>query len=266
MTQTKNKKNIDDQNVKETEERGITLVASGKGGVGKTWLSITLAHQLAQKGKKVLLFDGDLGLANVDIQLGLTPTKDIGDVVDGTVKLEDIILRYAPGHFDVIAGRSGCGSLASIAPERLSLIREELKKISHKYDHVLIDLGAGIGGIVKALSPITNHCLLILTDEPTSITDGYAFMKVTLKSLPTMKMDLVINQAESLTQGQSTYTAFKKVCEKFLNYAPNLACVIRRDNQVKQAIRSQTSLIEYQPKADAATDIQYLSEFMNHRA
>src|SRR5277367_567632 len=98
--------------------RNMIAIASGKGGVGKTWFAITFAHALAKRGKHVLLFDGDLGLANVDIQLGLTPEKDLGAVIDGTSTLPAAVIKYKEGGFDILAGRSGSGSLATLPTQK----------------------------------------------------------------------------------------------------------------------------------------------------
>src|ERR1700728_1653179 len=105
--------------------RNMIAIASGKGGVGKTWFAITLAHALAKKGKHVLLFDGDLGLANVDIQLGLTPERDLGAVVEGTSTLPAAVTHYTEGGFDILAGRSGSGNLAMMTTQKLSELRND---------------------------------------------------------------------------------------------------------------------------------------------
>src|ERR1700719_1945126 len=100
--------------------RNMIAIASGKGGVGKTWFAITLCNALAKRGKHVLLFDGDLGLANVDIQLGITPERDLGGVIDGTVTLPGAVTKYAEGGFDILAGRSGSGSLGTLSAQKIS--------------------------------------------------------------------------------------------------------------------------------------------------
>ncbi|MDY0010056.1 MAG: AAA family ATPase, partial [Bdellovibrionales bacterium] len=130
----------------------LIAVASGKGGVGKTWFSIGLAHALSKQGKKVLLFDGDLGLANVDVQLGLMAKRDLSDVIEGNLGMARVIQRHEDGGFDVIAGRSGQGALASLPLPRLQEIVEQLRMILKDYDAIIIDLGAGIDRTVRYMS------------------------------------------------------------------------------------------------------------------
>lgn len=244
---------IDD--FKNQSVKNIILIASGKGGVGKTWFSITLAHALADLNKKVLIFDGDLGLANIDIQLGLNPDYDLGDVMEGTIDFKGAITSYQEGKFDILAGRSGSGHLSDLPPAHLALIREELKSSAKDYDWVLIDLGAGIGGIVKSLTPASGKCLLIINDEPTSITDAYAFLKITRRNHPHLAFDIIVNQVENDSQGRHTYEGFAHVCEKFLNYKPKLAGLIHKDSHIKDSIRHQTTLSKRYPNSTALQDV-----------
>ncbi|HBS23943.1 P-loop NTPase, partial [Thalassospira sp.] len=124
--------------------RNVLAIASGKGGVGKTWFAITLTHSLVREGKKALLFDGDLGLANIDIQLGLMPKHDLGGVISGRIGLRDAVTPFPDGGFDIIAGRSGSGSLANLPVTRLQALSDDLIQTGKSYDKVLIDLGAGV--------------------------------------------------------------------------------------------------------------------------
>src|SRR5579883_1563964 len=130
----------------------VIAVASGKGGVGKTFFAITLTHALAMRGQRALLFDGDLGLANVDVQLGLMPNRDLGGVIAGRLTLTQAKTPFAPGNFDVIAGRSGTGSLAALAPSRLALLGGDLAELARSYDQVVMDLGAGVDRMVRQLA------------------------------------------------------------------------------------------------------------------
>src|SRR5688572_13751422 len=113
-----------------TKAKNVIAVASGKGGVGKTWFAITLSHALAKAGRKTLLFDGDLGLANVDIQLGLTPDRDLGGVITGRIGLAQAASRYEEGGFDIVAGRSGTGSLATLPAQRLAQLGSEIVTVA----------------------------------------------------------------------------------------------------------------------------------------
>ncbi|MDX2223491.1 MAG: AAA family ATPase, partial [Rhodospirillaceae bacterium] len=158
----------------------IIAVASGKGGVGKTFISITLSHALARRGQKTLLFDGDLGLANVDIQLGYMPQYDLGSVVAGKIPLNQAASHFEAGGFDVIAGRSGSGSLANIPLSRLQMLGEDIQLLASRYDRVIIDLGAGVEKSIRQLARAADTIIVVTSDEPTSLTDAYAFIKVSV--------------------------------------------------------------------------------------
>ncbi len=238
----------------------IYLIASGKGGVGKTWFSTNMAHTLACQDNRVLLFDGDLGMANVDIQLGLTPEKDLGAYINGHSALKDVVSNYQEGRYDIIAGRSGCGSLAGLPPQRLALLKEDVKRLSSFYDYTMIDMGAGIGGTVRTLSAIASRCYVVVTDEPTSLTDAYAFIKVTHGLYPEMQMYILINQAENEAAGKATFATLENVCNNFLKYKPKLAGVIRRDSKVKDAIRHQELYLRRFPAGQAAQDLEAASQ------
>ena len=239
--------------------RNMIAVASGKGGVGKTWFSITLCHALARQGKKALLFDGDLGLANVDIQLGLTPEKDLGAVVEGSASLSAAVTRYKDGGFDILAGRSGSGNLSMLATQKLSELRNDLITLSRDYDTVIVDLGAGVERSVRQMAGPAAFSLIVVTDEPTSLTDAYAFIKLARAANPMAEMRIVVNMAANNIEGQKTYETIRKACESFLHYDPPLAGIIRRDNKVRDAIRAQTALLTRSPLSEAAADVEAIA-------
>lgn len=232
----------------------IIAIASGKGGVGKTWLSVTLAHLCARSGRQVLLFDGDLGLANVDVQLGLTPQYDLSSVLSGKHAMKDAITRYEGGNFDIIAGRSGSTSLATLSPEKLAILSNALTDIASSYDHVFIDLGAGIEHNVQHLASLAGRCVVVVTDEPTSLTDAYAFIKIALQGKNPPDIAVVINQAATQKEGEATFHTLNKACINFLHMSPMLLGIVRKDNKVKDSIRAQKSLIMRAPHTTAATD------------
>ena len=243
----------------EPRKNNIIAIASGKGGVGKTWLAVTLSHLFARSGRHVLLFDGDIGLANVDVQLGLTPQRDLGGVLSGRHTLKEAITHYAEGGFDIIAGRSGSASLATLPVEKLEAMAASLSELQKNYDFVVIDLGAGIEQHVQYLASLAGRCIVVVTDEPTSLTDAYAFIKIAQGSKPAPEIGVVVNQAATQKEGESTFHALNKACVNFLSISPQLLGIIRRDNKVKDSIRSQKSLLIKAPHSTAATDAAVLS-------
>ncbi len=232
----------------------LIAVASGKGGVGKTWFSITLSQALAQEGKKVLLFDGDLGLANVDVQLGLVAKRDINDVVEGHLSL-DRAIESCPAGFDVIAGRSGHGSLSALSAQQLNEIILQLRGLLSTYDAIIIDLGAGIDKTVRFMSAAADTAIVVATDEPTSLTDAYAFVKVSHGAGHSDNIGVVINMSESEKAGEGTYNTLLKACKNFLKISPPLFGVVRLDKRVKDAIRAQTPFLTRSPTSETAGDV-----------
>lgn len=243
------------------EQRLITI-ASGKGGVGKTWLSVTLAHALATAGRKVLLFDGDLGLANVDIQLGLLPERDLGAVLSGAATLTDVATRFednAGTCFDVVAGKSGSGALGSLSAQALVALRDSLVERAEVYDHVLLDLAAGVDPSVTTLSDHAGDILVVMSGDPTSLTDAYAYIKLTVARNPTAKISIVVNNVASKKDGEHAYAAIKRAAEGFLKISPPLAAIIKTDSKVVDAIRAQMPLLARHPQASAAQDVKALA-------
>ncbi|MDD3370716.1 MAG: MinD/ParA family protein [Alphaproteobacteria bacterium] len=238
----------------------MIAVASGKGGVGKTWFSITLCHALSKLGKKTLLFDGDFGLANVDIQLGLTPERDLGSVVDGNLPLKAVVTRYADGGFDILAGRSGSGNLAALPAQKLTNLRQDLIVMARNYDSVVVDLGAGIERPVRQMAGPAAIGFVVLIDEPTSLTDAYAFIKLSHAANPSADLRVIVNMANTVSEGRKTYETIRKACQSFLHYEPPLAGIIRRDTKVRDAICAQTPLLTRSPVCDAAKDVEAIAK------
>jgi flagellar biosynthesis protein FlhG len=239
--------------------KNIIAIASGKGGVGKTWFAITLSHIIARSGRRVLLFDGDIGLANVDVQLGLTPSKDLSAVFSGKSQMKEVINHYAPGNFDIIAGRSGSTSLSAIPQERMEAAGQALTKLADTYDYVILDLGAGIEQNVQYLSSLAAKSIVIVNDEPTSLTDAYAYIKICTSKPNMPSVNVVVNSSPSQKEGDRTFEALNRACENFLKFSPNLLGVIRKDNKIRDAIRAQKSLVSIAPGTTAASDVASIS-------
>jgi flagellar biosynthesis protein FlhG len=234
-------------------------VGSGKGGVGKTWFSITLAHALARLGRRVLLFDADFGLANVDIQLGLAARHDLGHILAGACSFDTAAVRYEPGGFDVLAGSSGSGSLSAMSPATLERVLDLLGVHGTQYDHVILDLGAGLEGGVRQTAAWADTLLVLATDEPTSMTDAYATLKLYATDRPGGDVRLVVNQAASAAAAVRTAHVLTRVCTSFLGQAPPFLGGIRRDPRVPLAIRHQALLLTRHPSTNAAQDLERIA-------
>jgi flagellar biosynthesis protein FlhG len=242
----------------------ILTIASGKGGVGKTWLATTLSHALAREGQRVLLFDGDLGLANVDVQIGLTPGRDLGSVIAGRATLEQAITHFAGGAaarggFDVLAGRSGSGALGALSPGELEILAAGLTKVAGGYDVTVADLAAGVDTAVLTLARASRSVIVVLTDEPTSLTDAYAFIKLMSQRRPDCDINIVVNMAASAAEARRTHAALTRACHSFLGMQPPLLGFVPRDHRVKDAIRHQTPLLTRHPQSPAANAVVTLA-------
>ncbi len=190
----------------------ILVVASGKGGVGKTWLAITLAQALTRAGgRRVLLVDGDLGLANVDVQLGLDPPHDLSAVLAGRVGLAAAALRHAGGGgFDILPGRSGSGRLAALDQAALDRVLALLHEATGRWEAVVVDLGAGLGAAQRRIAAAADTLLVVATDEPTSLTDAYAVLKLHHRDRPGGDARIVVNQAADAAAGARTYACRRR--------------------------------------------------------
>ena len=237
----------------------VFAVASGKGGVGKTWFAVTLSHALANLGQRTLLFDGDFGLANVDIQLGLMPKCDLSGVVGGNLTLNQAAQPYDEGDFDIIAGRSGSSALNHIPANHVQHLGNDLGVLAVSYDKVIVDLGAGLDRPTRQLTTKAGTCLVITADEPTAMTDAYAFIKTMAKDRPGLDLRIVVNMSDSIRDGERTYNTLRRACEGFLGISPPLAGVIRWDKRVRDTIKQQQPLLSHAPSCAAARDVTHIA-------
>lgn len=237
----------------------VFAVGSGKGGVGKTWFAVTLSHALANLGQRTLLFDGDFGLANVDIQLGLMPKADLSGVVGGNLTLNQAALPFDEGGFDIIAGKSGSSALNHIPANQVQHLGNDLGVLAVSYDKVIVDLGAGLDRPTRQLTTKAGTCLVVTADEPTAMTDAYAFIKTMAKERPGLDLRIVVNQSDSIRDGERTYNTLRRACEGFLGISPPLSGVIRWDKRVRDTIKAQQSLLSHAPSCAAARDVMTIA-------
>ncbi len=234
----------------------MIVVASGKGGVGKTWFSISLAQALARQGRRVLLVDADLGLANIDVQLGIQPERDLVGVLSGKLTTIEAATPITNAGFDVLAGRSGTGALASLSPAALETFMATLQGARQHWQDVVVDLGAGLDMAQRRIAAASDLLLVVATEEPTSMTDAYAVLKLHSMDNPKGISRIVVNMADDRASGQRTYEALRRAAGAFLKRDIPLAGVVRRDPKVRDAIRHQTPLMTRHPSASAALDIE----------
>ena len=211
-----------------------------------------------QVGHSVMLFDGDLGLANVDIQLGLMPEHDLMAVIAGRRSVVDSAVPYPAGGFTVLAGRSGSGALASLEPEALERLLTLLATETSVSD-IVIDLGAGLDRAVRRMATVANTLLVVATEEPTSLTDAYAVLKLAEADRPGGDVRIVVNQASTHAAGERTYATLARASATFLGNKPPLAGIIRRDDHVRDAIRRQVLIQVRHPNTAAAQDVERLA-------
>lgn len=245
--------------------RNLMAIASGKGGVGKTWASIALAQGLSYCGKRILLIDGDLGLANIDVQLGLSPQADLADAIAGRRPFADCVTAASGGAgvrggFDVLAGRSGSAVLANLNPEEWIRFLRGVSAMSAFYDIAIADLGAGLDGAVMHIALSAGTVFVVVNDEPTSLTDAYALVKRLWQLGRTGGVELLVNMAQDHADGRKTAATLIRAAQGFLNLELPVAGVVRRDPKVREAIRRQQPFLSRHPQSPAAIDMAALAE------
>lgn len=242
----------------------ILAVASGKGGVGKTWLTITLAHAAARAGLRAIVLDGDMGLANVDIQLGMAPQRDLSAWSHSDTPLEAIV-QTTPAGFDLIPGASGSGAMAGMTGPEIARLGGDFHALAESYDLGFIDVAAGVEPAQLRLAGAAGRCILTITEDPTSLTDGYAFVKLAQRLKRPPAFQVVVNMAETPESGAKAHGALANACGSFLKITPPLVGVIRRDPGVAAAIRRQTPILDLAPGSRAAMDATRLLDALTRR-
>ena len=241
--------------------QGITRVisfTSGKGGVGKTHTVLNTGIALAREGKGVLILDADLGLANINVLLGLEPRWTLHDVFEGRKSLSDIIIT-GPEGVSIIPAASGVEHICTLDPERKLMLMEQIEEVAHQFDYLLIDTRAGISPDVMYFNSASSEIVCVITNEPTSLTDAYAVIKVLSQSYGERSFSVVSNNVANQQEGQLAFQRLARSVARFLHVDLKYLGFIPTDILVREAIQNQRSILETYPSSKAALALHSLA-------
>ncbi|OGP21314.1 MAG: flagellar synthesis regulator FleN [Deltaproteobacteria bacterium GWA2_55_10] len=236
----------------------VIAVSSGKGGVGKTNTVANLAIAFARMGKRVLLLDADLGLGNLDVLLGLAPRFNMGHLLRGEKGIQEVLVD-GPEGIKILPASSGVQELTALSTEERLCMASHLEELESLFDIMIIDTGAGISDNVLFFNVSAQEIMVVVTPEPTAITDAYALMKVLLNKHGERRFKLLVNEVKSRKEGQDVYRKISLAAERFLNISVEyIGCVLLDENIQKSVIR-QKAVIELYPESKASQCYQEIA-------
>ncbi len=236
----------------------VIAVTSGKGGVGKTHVSANLAVLAAKAGRRVLLIDADLGLANADIVLGICPTRHLGHLLDGSATAAEV-LTEGPHGVRVLGASSGVQELTQLSDEQKLRLITAFEEAEAQFDLVLLDCGAGIGDNVLFFAGAAQEALLVVSPEPTSLSDAYATVKVLSQQAGVASFAVVANQAADF-QGRDVFRRLTQVTERFLPARLTYLGHVPRDENLQRAVQVQQPVVDLYPRSPASRALQVLCD------
>ncbi len=226
-------------------------ITSGKGGVGKSTLSLNLGIPLSAEGKRVLLIDADLGLANIDILLGITPEHNLQDLLRGRVSAFDVIVE-GPKGLSILPAASGISESEAWQSDDGARLSEELGRLERAFDLILIDTGAGISNKVTDFVLSADRAIVVATPEPTSIADAYAMVKIATGQRPDLPVGLIVNRAKSPREAHELHDKFDEIVRRFLNISIDKVGYVVEDLEMERATRNQHPVVLASPRSEAA--------------
>ncbi len=241
----------------------IISITGGKGGIGKTTLSVNLAVAFAKLKKKVLLFDADLGLANVDVMLGLHPLKTLHDVFAGECDLADVCIR-GPHDIKIIPSASGIQKMADLSSaQSIELIRS-FSSLTDNIDIMIIDLASGISNQVMDFTHAAQDIIVTICNDPSSLMDGYAVIKILHQKYARSRFGIVVNKVKSPAEGYQVFSKFQDVAAKFINISLHYLGHVPQDEYISMAARERVAIVDKFPQTAAAMAIQNLCQGIHH--
>ncbi len=237
----------------------VVAVASGKGGVGKTSISVNLAGELSLRGRSVMILDADMGLANVDVMLGVKPNGNLEDVVSGEKTLDDIICE-GPLNISVIPAASGVAHMADLSTGEHAAIIQAFSELTRPVDVLIVDLAAGISGNVTSFAQAVQELIVVVCDEPTSLTDAYALIKVLATRHGVKHFRILANMMNNDAQGFEVYQKIVDTATRFLDVGISYLGSVPADDCMRRAIRSQRPVIESFPESASARVLKKIAE------
>ncbi|MDO1528369.1 MinD/ParA family protein [Fulvimonas sp. R45] len=233
-------------------------VAGGKGGVGKSTVAVNLAMTLAIAGRETVLLDADLGLANVDVLLGLTPTHHIGHLLDGSRRLEELLMP-APHGLRVVPAGSGTRRLAQLGNGEHAAVIRAFDTLAAPPEFLLVDTAAGVSDNVAMFAAAADDVVLVVCDEPASLTDAYALVKVLSRDFGVRRFRMVANMVGNAGEARQLHAKLARVSDRFLDVAIDFAGMVPRDEFLRQAIRRQAAVVDAWPSSRSALAFKQLA-------
>lgn len=237
----------------------VIAVSGGKGGVGKTNVSVNLAASLAKDGKEVLLLDADLGLANIDVMLGLNPAYDLSHVIAGERTLEEVIID-GPANIKVIPASSGITRMANLSAKEQAGLINAFSELGHAIDVMVVDTAAGISESVINFCCASHEVVVVVCDEPASITDAYAFIKVMSREHKIERFQILANMARTTQEGRELFNKLSKAADRFLDVMLTFMGTIPYDERLRKAVQHQRAVVDAFPRSPSALAMKRLAK------
>jgi flagellar biosynthesis protein FlhG len=234
-------------------------ITSGKGGVGKTTLVCNIASELGRMGKRVLILDGDLGMANVDIMFGVRSHSNIGHVLAGQAEMDEVITEVAP-NVHLIPGGSGVYGLNKLETMQKQMLMDQVSRMNRNYDYMLIDTAPGIDDHVLYLNSAAQEILVTVTPDPTSLTDAYALIKVLHQRYRENHFSVITNMVRDEADGRQVFQKLSEVADRFLCVSLNYRGFVPNDLILRQSIRNQRPVVQMQSRCPSARAFQTIAE------